>query len=442
MGNQWVKIIEGIIAIITLVVFWRKTNKATKIMSLIFLLIGIVIFVINKSPIILMFIAFTKTINYLVFTILVQVISFPVILGEYMNVVKSLADRNEFRKIIINSSFFVYILSCFLLIGAIPICYYILEPALHREEKEVSVDLLNRVIMRSFSLSLFWTPISLNVAIALQITGAGARSLLLITLPISIILFLICQILEVKFTKYNDSLDSIKKNGFEADYSKKQINKKMGELIFIICLMSIMVIKLNNLEIFKRATIIYTIIFICFIITILWSIYLKCINKVKELVENYFLNEIQNKFVNQSIIFIVLGFFVEALNKINFLPHVFNSLYNIWDYSSSLNLIMIPLFIILMSLIGIHPFAGMVLIGTEFIKYAQKINVMWLTASLALGGSLALITSPFVGPVLLFSGLSKKNPYHVGIKKNLQFTVKVILLFYMMYLLSTGFYKL
>jgi hypothetical protein len=89
---------------------------------------------------------------------------------------------------------------------------------------------------------------------------------------------------------------------------------------------------------------------------------------------------------------------------------------------------LLPLIIILLAMIGLHPFASAIIIARALLLSPLYFNPLALAASLMGGMSMAYVVAPFSGMILVLASLTGKSPYEVGVKWNYFFAIVFLLL--------------
>jgi len=97
---------------------------------------------------------------------------------------------------------------------------------------------------------------------------------------------------------------------------------------------------------------------------------------------------------------------------------------------------------VLLSLIGIHPFISILLIGKMLVSAVQPPHYEVIIAlCLLLGGVISFVLSPFAGNILAIARMADCSPKDVGYKWNGLFSVVFLLEGFMFLLVLQMFWK-
>ncbi|WP_438439995.1 hypothetical protein ABDK69_00260 [Limosilactobacillus fermentum] len=91
-------------------------------------------------------------------------------------------------------------------------------------------------------------------------------------------------------------------------------------------------------------------------------------------------------------------------------------------------LFVIPVVIVLLALLGIHPLVSITLLGQVLLTSQVTIPTLAIALALNVGGALSYLVSPFEGAIVLISDLADVPPTTVAIKYNGWFGLWFLLL--------------
>ncbi|MCD5423569.1 hypothetical protein [Limosilactobacillus fermentum] len=91
-------------------------------------------------------------------------------------------------------------------------------------------------------------------------------------------------------------------------------------------------------------------------------------------------------------------------------------------------LFVIPVVIVSLALLGIHPLASITLLGQVLLTSQVTIPTLAIALALNVGGALSYLVSPFEGAIVLISDLADVPPTTVAIKYNGWFGLWFLLL--------------
>ena len=142
-----------------------------------------------------------------------------------------------------------------------------------------------------------------------------------------------------------------------------------------------------------------------------------------------FFNEGITKLSDQIVLFVAAGFFaffMEHSGTLEWIGYFVEKASGMVGTMALLSLV--PLIIILLSMVGLHPLASGIIIAKALLLSPLYLNPLAMAAALMSGMSMAYLVSPFTGLTLLLVSLSGKSPYSIGIRWNFFFMITFLLL--------------
>jgi hypothetical protein len=85
------------------------------------------------------------------------------------------------------------------------------------------------------------------------------------------------------------------------------------------------------------------------------------------------------------------------------------------------SIVMLPLIIIVASLIGIHPFISIIMVGQVLTSLQLPVAPVTVALCLALGGSVSYAASPFAGVIFTLAKYADCSPRNIAFKWNWRF---------------------
>ena len=98
------------------------------------------------------------------------------------------------------------------------------------------------------------------------------------------------------------------------------------------------------------------------------------------------------------------------------------------DLLGSLVLPLLPMSIVAFSLVGLHPFVSVLMVGPILAEMILPVSSLQLGLAMSLGCSLSYMLSPFAGLILTLSQELRESPARICLRANLPFAIPYYLL--------------
>lgn len=361
--------------------------------------------------------------------VLVRLFDFLLGLGGYADVVKEIYLKvlKTIEGRFIAASLISYLLAFFALAGSGPIAYFLLR----NMATQVSLRpkrYLWITISRGFSWADMTSPLSVSVAIAVTLSGVSWINVIPYTFLFSVLGFAISLMVERRFLYKTDKWQSLTMpvdlSGAAMDFPTK---KKMVEICGALF---VLVAAITTLSSYTSFSTLENITLVCIFTPLLWAVYLKKVPIFLRQVRQFLTQEIVDV-REHFILFVATGFIATAFTQAKIGDYIRLAASFLGNVGPGYVIVIIPVFILTLSFLGIHPFATVTVIGKTIDPYMLGLEAPMMGLLLIIGLSSAGITSPFTGMTLFMSSYLSKNPAKVGIEWN----GKYILLFLLSMLL-------
>jgi hypothetical protein len=345
-----------------------------------------------------------------------QVFGLPIKVGNYDKALEKFLRTKYKRQVslYVFLKLITHVLASFMIFGSVPMLFTIFHESLKKMVYKPK-RFLATAMGRSFSLVLFWAPGAINVILVLEVTGVQWLQVILPGVFLAFLGLLTSVIFEKKlYLKNHPVLNA--GNPVSDDYNEADDGmKKIIILVMISLLLIIAIVLMENLQMLTSST---RVIAAGFVIAMIWMWRYRRNPELALAWRTYWEKTI---LVSNDLaaLFIAMGIFAEAVHQaglISYLQSGLDSGVAIFGHNSFL---LIPPVLILLSLIGIHPFISTMLIGKIFVSIIQIPNYeIYIALSLLLGSVISYMLSPFAGNVLAISRMLGCSPKEVSYNWN------------------------
>ncbi|MCX7027032.1 MAG: hypothetical protein NT061_06035 [Spirochaetes bacterium] len=154
----------------------------------------------------------------------------------------------------------------------------------------------------------------------------------------------------------------------------------------------------------------------------IWTILLRDKRAIRKAAGEYWEEGIL-KVRDMGPFFVAMGIFSGALESSGLLniarPFIQGAAIWLGPFSAAI----LPLTIIILSIIGLHPFITLVLFGKILMGAGVPLPVLTIALSLAVGGAAAYMTSPFAGIIMSLSRYTGAKASEIAVRWNWKFSL-------------------
>ena len=361
--------------------------------------------------------------------IVVPMIRFVLMEENYINSVLTMFHTfmNTSRKFYAGMLGFTQIIAYFLLFGAIPMLYDVVNSILKNKQGDAWEHFKSTALLRGFALSVIWAISIPSFAYVVEIMEAPLGTTILQGFGIAVVgTFIAVIFFHYESKRYEvdvtAGLQSEINKVLKYEESKGETKRLTGEfiLLFITLVASIFIAySIFNLELLVLIP----------LIVIVWiTAYYLLKRKPKRFTQevySYFLNDAESQGYQLSMM-LGVGVFIYALNHTGFAQLVVDGIYSIQEALPFLNMLyFLPFIIIILGFFGLGPMTVMVLVGgileTVHLPYPPELTVLAITS----GSAISILLSPLIMPVIIISSANKLSALKNGIGFNWKFAITI-----------------
>lgn len=343
---------------------------------------------------------------------------------------------NSSQKMYAGMISFTQIISYFLLFGAIPLVYHLVNKLLKNEQGEGWERYKGTAVLRGFSLSVLWVITMPSFIFVVETMNASLWISILQGLGIALVGILIA----VVFSFFEEKRSGVDVSaGLKAVLADLTIQGEQTEnnnrlvIEFILLFVSLFgtIILFHNL-VETQLLILIPLVIVCW--TLVYFLLKKKLWKFLASAKNFADQPILNQSYQLSVM-LGAGMLIYALNQTGFGSVVIsgiNTLQNAIPFLSILHLL--PFMVLFLGFFGLGPLTVMVLVAgileTLHLPYAPELIVITVTS----GSALSILLSPLLMPNIVLSGVNGLS----GLKNGVQFNWKFAVFLYFIVQLYVG----
>ncbi len=394
-------------------------NKSFRLPTVVFFLLGGILLIYDHQNTSAWIHGINTLLRLASIVTVMQLFRIPIKLGDYREALEYLLLYKTKSKdsLFLFVTLLSHVFGSFLLFGTIPVLYNLLGDSLRKVVKNYE-RFITTSFTRGFPLISCWAPGAVNILLVHQATGVQWIDIVVPGFVLSSLGIITSVLLERKTQSLAEN--DICSQGHSGEDSVYKIDEKgafrrLYHILVVTAFLLLLTISmdwLNWLDSTDRVLVAGGLVVAAWI-----SFYL---NKsgFKEEVHNY-LESGLSVAIDIAGLFIAMGIFAEGLSASPFMGQLSALLAGFsQEVPTAAMIITIPAVIVVLALLGIHPFISLVIIGKTLTDSLIPLNTSTLAFCLILGGAVSYMVSPFGGIVLTLSNYLKRTPFEIAIKWN------------------------
>ena len=409
---SWITAAAGAVVLALNLPYIGKTFKAP---AWIFFILGAVILLAAKAPLSQWEYGFNSMLKTVVILISVQAVSLAIGRGGYEKAVSDCLGSGT------GSVWFLYcllmiishILASVMSLGSVLVILTAVLPAV-RGKMDKGNDFIISAVTCGYCTLFLWAPGTVTVLMSMQVFEIGWQEYFAPAFSLAVFGILLGAFVSW-FPCHGKKLSS--------DVSGKKIDikaiRKIGELALV---MAIIVIGIGILEKIGFSTSIGRLLIVTILSAVMWIIFQKGNSPLKEAPVEWWNKKLPSN-GDLAAFFLSMGVFSAAISYTgieNIMIRIGNSYPMLFQTGAVWSL---PLTIVFLSLIGIHPFVSVLMIGPIMAGMELPFSNLQMGLSMSLGCCISYMVSPFAGLIMTLSNGLKEKPIHICFKVNLLFAV-------------------
>lgn len=429
-----------IVSLIVLFLGFHHLGSAFKWATGIFFILGLILVFTNHFT----FAKLTTGVNsmngIIVLLIVMQLFTIPINIGGYQKAIVNLVNNKlpTNKRLFVFTMVITFLLSSILSMGTVPIIYSILGPILRKRLGKNYERFSSVAISRAFTLGTLWAPGAATIFLISSITRVPLQRLFIPSLTLGILGLILSYF--VAHNKAYMRSSHVQNNQNMASHNSQKDIWRVLQIFLAIVILLIIAFTLISLHIGETMS---DVALAGLIVVLAWVAILQRNKKAHQQTASAFKNYYQKGIINGGSLaafFVAIGLFSNSFENSSFSTLVAKI---ISPFISSLSwgaLILIPILVLLLSLIGIHPLASVTLLGQIMISIHLPFNILAVALALNIGSVLAYMGSPFAGIIVVLANIIHRKTSTVALKWNGQYCLYLLILSLIFIILYTNFF--
>ncbi|MDD5833206.1 MAG: hypothetical protein PUC98_06995 [Clostridiales bacterium] len=399
-------------------------GKTFRLPAWIFCGLGILILLISGAPAKSWADGINSMMKTVIILIAVQMLSIAIKAGGYENAVSNYMNRGIKK---VSVLFIILLLLSHLLAGVMSLGSVVIILSAVMPAIKGRIDKENRFAAEAITIgycTLFlWAPGTVTVLMSMQVFELGWSQYFVPAFMLAVLgLAMGCVWGIIRYGKIRFNNEFINADSTETtcpaanDFSGR---RKIAEMALVMTIIVVGITALERLG-FSNAT--GRMIVVSVSVALIWVV-LVTKNKFISIVPGIWWNEKLPNNVDLYTFFLSMGMFSAAVSysgierRLIDLCGYYQGFFEMWVLPA------LPLLIIGLSLVGIHPFISVLVVGPVLMGMHLPVSPLQLGLAMSLGCGLSYMVSPFAGLILTLAGNLKLSPADICFKINLRFAV-------------------
>ncbi len=412
------------ISVLLMICGFQHLGLTFKWATVIFFILGLLIVIFNQFSLSESLRAINSMDNLVVLLVVMQLFTIPIAVGDYQRSIVELVDE----KLPTNKGLFgftmltTFLLSSILSMGTVPIIYSVLGPTIQKRTGNNYKRFSSVAISRAFTLGTLWAPGAATIFLISTITHVSLQTLFIPSFFLGLLGLLLSWLIEQRAPLLN---------GEAATTKNKHSLKALNRVVQIITAVAILLIIAFSLIHFKIGEAMIDVATAGILVVFSWCIFLQ-----KEDTHHHETIKAGRQYFSDGLLrggslapfFIAIGFFSSTFEHSSISSVVGEMMSPFIVQLSWGSLILIPLLVVILSLIGIHPLASVTLLGQIMMQTHLPFSALAVALSLNIGSVLSYMMSPFAGIVVVIANILGISSATVSLKWNGRYCIKLLAL--------------
>lgn len=406
----------AILACLALILGFHHLGRAFQWATGIFFLLGLVLLTANHFSCLKLTTGVNSMTGLIVLLIIMQLFTVPIKIGGYqasiINLVNNKLPTN--KKLFVFTMLITFLLSSILSMGTVPIVYSVLGPTLQKRLGSNYHHFSSVAISRAFTLGTLWAPGAATIFLISSITKVPLQKLFLPSFSLGVLGLLLAYLVARRQPFLTGSTVKAKK---ASTSSRKDLGKVLQILLAILILLAI-AFTLISLHVGETMS---DVALAGLIVVLAWTGLLQHNSKAHQQTEKAFQDYYHTGIINGGSLapfFVAIGLFSSAFEYSSLSAAVAKGISPGMTALSWGALVLIPILVVLLSLIGIHPLASVTLLGQIMVGIHLPFSILAVALALNIGSVLAYMGSPFAGIVVVLANIIHEKTTTVALKWN------------------------
>ncbi|MGB9887803.1 MAG: hypothetical protein ACPLPT_10795 [Moorellales bacterium] len=413
----WLVILRGFVALLALLAAFPGSTRQTRLVTFALLGAGFLIGGRSITPVVLVN-GLGEMLPVVSLLACASTMNIPLRLGGYGSIMEDLLLRgrhNHSRRLA--ASLVAYILAALASLGSVPIAYYVLSRATNGPDRVGHDYFVSSAITRGFAMAVLWSPVAANVGIALKYTHLSWARFAPRALLFSLIGLVVGALLARP--SYRPPEKTVAAGPTIAPARVGGLGGLLAGTVLLIAVF----------EKYLGAGALGSISLACVAAGVAWGALTGNLGTVSNELTLYFSKSIRN-LGDQILLLVGAGFFATILGGIGVANSLAQLVANLGQtYGPGTALLLLPAAIIVLAILGVHPFASTVILAKSLHPDLVGLPPINIALALATGAALAFTVSPFTAVTLFVAAQTGRPSLEIGLKWNGPFVLALLAVF-------------
>lgn len=403
-GIKELQVVEGILALLCLMLSLPAARKMFKVISLIFLAAGIGFAVWGQITLTVFFEYMGSNVTLFSLLFVLPFINRTITIGGYArHLSRSLnVQADHLGKLYARATVVSYVLSLFLFLASIPLVHSVLNKHFQNQDTDVRNRFMSTSILRGYGTVAIWSPVEPLVAMAVILTGASYFALLPFLLGLSLLLLLIAGI-----------WGTLQFRGIPLDTVRTAEGKQpsLGKFVSLFAGLTLLIASAYLLQSLMKLTFFEAMTLLIMPFSAVWALVLGNFKRFVAATRIQWKPGLSD-LPNLNVLFLSFGLFNKTITETPLLTILSEPVQVIAEWPALLYLAIMSAGLIL-PVIGIHPFVSMGLFGVVLQPVLGQLNPVSVAVVLITSCVTSSVIGAFSTTLTLTSGLLNMNPYRI-----------------------------
>lgn len=416
-------LLDSIIALSVLILGIKNLSRSFQIATLIFFIAGILLLSTTGITIHSTGLAIKSMVNIVVLLVIMQLFLIPVTVGNYQAAVEEFMQKHVHgpKATYTFVMLVTHLLSSILSMGTVAIVLSILGDSIKRQVKD-SARFSATSVTRAFTLGTLWAPGAATIFLISTVTGVGWSKLFIPCLLLGIVGLILAYVMErnQSYMKEKPSESTI--------VSQTKLVDHASLVSLVLAVVALLTLSFIFMEV-KVASSMDSVTLAGLLTVIIWIILLSQRHSQNNLRFKSSLKKAAVSYWHHGIgsgaalapFFVGIGTFTYGFQHSSVIIKLTSVLSPVFARFGWLLVVLIPIIVVIVSLIGIHPLASVALIGKVIMAMHLTLSPLLIALSLNIGSVAAYMLSPFAGIVMIVATILNVKPTQVSIRWNWKF---------------------
>lgn len=407
-------VVLAMVSILALIAGFHHLGAAFKWATGIFLILGILIATVSGFSLNETVTAVNSMDGLIALLIIMQLFNVPIKAGNYQDSIVKLMNAKlpTNRRLYVFIMLITFLLSSILSMGTVPIVYSILGPTIKQRVGEEYEHFSSVAISRSFTLGTLWAPGAATIFLISTITKVPLQRLFIPSFLMGVGGLVIAYLMEFRQPIMDQRVST------NIHQSTAKLTWRVSQIVIaIVCLLAIAftLIHFKIGETMSDVAVAGLVVVTCWVLLLMDKAEHR--DQARSAMHNYFQNGLLNG-GSLAPFFVAIGLFSDAFEHSPISTTIAHAMTPLMTHLSWGSLVLIPLLVVVLSIIGIHPLASVTLLGQIMMAIHLPFGTLALALGLNIGSVIAYTMSPFAGIVVIIANILSVNSATVSLRWN------------------------